>query len=69
MNNYAYQAGAIRHFLPIVEKEDPEGSIAQQYREALWTLEYLAEKQDLLRQLRVLDLSRPELKKVSEDIL
>lgn len=69
MNNYSYQAGALRHFLPIVEKEDPQGSIAQHYREALWTMEYLAEKQKLLRELRVLDLSRPELKTVSEDIL
>lgn len=46
------QAGTIRHFLPYVEKTSGEGSILDAYRDALKTLEYFAERAELLRQLR-----------------
>ncbi len=55
------QAGSVRHFLPIVEKTSGEGSILDAYRDALETLEYFAEKADLLRQLRDHTKDRPDL--------
>lgn len=69
MKNYSYQAAAIRHFLPVVEKDDPDGTIAQNYREALHTIEYLARRQDLQRELRLLDVDYHDLKILSETIL
>lgn len=55
------QAGSVRHFLNHVEKTSGEGSILDAYRDALETLEYFAEKADLLRQLRDHTKDRPDL--------
>lgn len=59
--NLALQTAAIRHFLPVVEKEDPTGSVAQQYREALHTLEWLSRVQIYLRNGYELKSERPDL--------
>lgn len=59
--NLNYQAAAVRHFLPTVEKEDAAGSIAAQYREALQTLEWLASYQAYIRTGHELKSERPDL--------
>lgn len=69
MISLAEQTAALRHFLPVVEKDDPDGTIAQKYRAALDTMEHLVEKQIHVRALRVLDLARPELKELLKEIL
>lgn len=69
MNNYEFQAGALRHYLPMVEKNNPDGALLEQYQAALETLEYLAEKQKILREWRKLELSKPELNDLAKGIL
>lgn len=59
--NLSLQTAAVRHFLPIVEKDDASGSIAHQYREALNTLEWLSKVQIYLRNGYELKSERPDL--------
>lgn len=69
MNNFSLLAATMRHFLPIVEKDDTDGTIAQNYREALSVMEHIAELQLALREVRRIKISRPELTELTEGLL
>lgn len=58
---YAFQASAVRHFVPLAEKEDPNSTLAENLRAAMETLDWLATKQELVNKLRDHNEQRPDL--------